>query len=131
MVDWWGGLCRLQPGSASGTQAQESWHRHRLKKRIGNLRQDVPSFVASLRQFCTSRLQQLRLSRPCLPDITMEPFPVKVVLDDSLALTKLGRSSTDQYHSTAAYEMFPGELGGVWYCMRQTLATYNREEDNG
>ena len=29
-ADWWCGLQRLQPGSASGTQAQESWHRWKL-----------------------------------------------------------------------------------------------------
>ena len=29
-ADWWTGLQRVQPGSASGTQAQESWHKHKL-----------------------------------------------------------------------------------------------------
>eukprot|EP00435_Cladocopium_sp_Y103_P069475 s33_g33.t1 len=33
--DWWSGLQRLQPGSASGTQAQEAWHRQKLKKHMG------------------------------------------------------------------------------------------------
>ena len=31
-AEWWCGLQRIQPGSASGTQAQESWHRWKLKK---------------------------------------------------------------------------------------------------
>ena len=57
----------------------------------------------------------------------MEPFPDKFFLYDSDALTKLGCSSAIQYHRTAAFEVFPDERGGVWYCMRQTLATYCKE----
>lgn len=101
VADWWAGLRRLQPGSASGTQAQESWHRHALKKYIVDLRQDVGSFVASLSSFTSSRLQQLKLQSPLLPDVPVEPFPDKFVLEDSAALTKVGRSSACQYHRTS------------------------------
>ena len=43
-ADWWSGVARLQPGSASGSQAQESWHRHKLKAYISNMRQQLPPF---------------------------------------------------------------------------------------
>ena len=45
------------PGSASGTtQAQEAWHRHKLKRHIRHLRQDVHAFVESLQSFTSSYL---------------------------------------------------------------------------
>ena len=126
LADWWCGVARLQPGSASGTQAQESWHRWKLKAHIKHLRQDVPTFVASLQSFTSSRLQQLKLQGPELPDTPVEPLPDKFVLYDSDALSKLGRSSAMQYYRTAAFEVFPDERGGLWYCLRKTLATYSK-----
>ena len=44
---WWAGVERLQPGSASGSQAQESWHGNVLKPSIGNLHRPMPDFTAS------------------------------------------------------------------------------------
>ena len=127
-ADWWCGLARLQPGSASGTQAQETWHRHKLKKYISNMRQSVPAFVSSLELFSKSRLQQLQLQYPVLPDIPVEPFPDKFVMFDSHSLTGLGRSSAGQYHRCSAFDVFPDELGNVWYCMCRTLASYQRAD---
>ena len=57
-ADWWCGIQRIQPGSASGTQAQESWHGQKLKKYMG-LRQSLPVLVQSLSSFASSRLQNL------------------------------------------------------------------------
>ena len=47
LADWWQGLHRIQPGSASGTQAQESWHRHKLKKYL-KLKQKMSVFLETL-----------------------------------------------------------------------------------
>lgn len=117
----------MQPGSASGSQAQESWHRHKLKKYITELRQNVPAFVSSLESFTRSRLQQLCLAGASLPDLPVEPFPDKFVMYDSPALTALGRSSADQFHRIAAFDTFPDEFGNVWYCMRKTLTSYDQD----
>ena len=83
----------MQPGSASGTQAQESWHRHKLKKYLG-LRTALPTFVESLDNFAKSRLA----------DQGSEPFPDKTVMWDSAALTQEGRSSADQFYRNRAWD---------------------------
>ena len=73
-------------------------------------------------------LQQLRLKGAKLPDTPTEPFPDKFVLDDSHRLTSLGCSSARQYYRTAAFDVFSDEAASVWYCMRQTLATYHQPD---
>ncbi|CAJ1330914.1 unnamed protein product, partial [Effrenium voratum] len=124
LADWWCGIQRLQPGSASGTQAQESWHRHKLKSYLG-LRASLPSFAGSLDAFSRSRLTDLQEQGSCLPDMPMEPFPDKTVLWDSERLTRDGRTSAHQFSRTRAWDRWEGADGTVFYCMRRTLATYN------
>ena len=92
---WQTGVCgvqRLQPGSASGTQAQESWHKNKLKKHMGLLIA-LDSFGASLAQFSSSRLQNLQAQNTPLPDVPGEPFPDKTLLYDSNFLMREGRTS--------------------------------------
>ena len=62
VADWWGGL-RLQPGSTSGTQAQESCHRRKLRKFL-ELRSKLASFASALEEFTKSRPQDLRGQGP-------------------------------------------------------------------
>ena len=102
-ADWWCGLGRLQPGSASGSQSQESWHRHKLKKYMPDKYQKLPAFTSSLSSFTSSRLKKLAEQ---LPDVPVERFPDTFVLHDSQALTKEGRASASQYHRTAAFDKF-------------------------
>lgn len=62
-ADWWAGRQRLQPASASGTQAQESWHKNKLKNYFKNLDSSLPSFASLLEQFSQSRLSDMRATR--------------------------------------------------------------------
>ena len=124
-ADWWCGLQRLQPGSACGTQAQESWHRHGLKKYIGKLRTTVPVFAAELDEFARHSLEQLSLGEGSLPDVPSEPYPDRFVLYDSDALTKLGRSSASQYHRCKAFVTHASSDGTAYYAMRRTLASFD------
>ncbi|CAK9108613.1 unnamed protein product, partial [Durusdinium trenchii] len=123
-AEWWCGLQRIQPGSASGTQAQESWHRWKLKKYLG-LRSSLQSFASSLASFTKSRLMDLRAAGSCLPDMPAEPFPDKMVLCDSDALTRQGRSSAEQFFRVQAWDRFDDDDGTTFLCMRRTLATYD------
>eukprot|EP00439_Symbiodinium_sp_Y106_P016405 s1248_g2.t1 len=116
---WWAGPQRLQPGSASGTQAQESWHRHKLKKFLGNLRTSIPVLAQQT-------LSQLRLRGGSLPDAPTEPFPDKWVLEDSPALTRDGRTAATQFHSCKAFTTHSDSQTQYW-CLRRTLATYNAD----
>jgi hypothetical protein len=122
-------LQRLQPGSASGTQAQESWHRWKLKKYMG-LRTNLSAFAQSLANFTKSRLMDLRGQGSCLPDMPPEPFPDKTVLWDSDALTRQGLSSADQFFRTQAWDRFDEEDGTSFLCMRRTLATYDHASNS-
>ena len=45
---------RLQPGSGSGSQSQESWHHHRLKAAVPHLRLDAADFVQAGGASCRS-----------------------------------------------------------------------------
>eukprot|EP00438_Fugacium_kawagutii_P010969 Skav217175 [mRNA] locus=scaffold5232:11304:13991:+ [translate_table: standard] len=122
-ADWWAGLQRLQPGSASGTQAQESWHRHKLKAYLG-LRSNLDSFGASLGKFTQSRLADLLTSETMLPDVPGEPFPDRALLYDSDVLTKQGRTSAHQFFRTKAFDVYE-HAGTVYVAMRKSLCTWD------
>ena len=66
-ADWWAGRQRLQPASASGTQAQESWHKNKLKNDFKNLDSSLPSFASLLEQFSQSRLSDSERPGETLP----------------------------------------------------------------
>ena len=123
------GLQRVQPGSASGTQSQEAWHRHKLKKRIGSLRQSLDALLKCLGEFTQSRLKDLQATEGELPDVPIEPFPDKHVLFDTPWLTAQGRSCADQYHRTKSYDVWSDEIGTSYYAMPRTLATYDKRAE--
>lgn len=47
-ADWRQGLDKLVPASHTGTQAQESWHLHRLRATMENLRLPVSEVVSKI-----------------------------------------------------------------------------------
>ena len=129
-ADWWCGLQRLQPGSASGTQAQESWHRWKLKENTWAFALTCLPLPKAWPIFTKSRLMDLRGQGSCLPDMPPEPFPDKTVLWDSDALTRQGLSSADQFFRTQAWDRFDEEDGTSFLCMRRTLATYDHASNS-
>ena len=124
VADWWCGLERTQPGSASGTQAQESWHKCKLKNYLG-LRSSLPTLMTNLASFTSSRMADLPDS---LPDVPLEPFPDKVVLHDGRHLTREGRTSAHQFYRTGAYDVWDDEEGSLFFCVPRTLATWDPEK---
>lgn len=58
-ASWRHSPTRILPGSASGSQAQESWHVHRLIPGVSGLKQPLADFVTDLRSFVGSRADQL------------------------------------------------------------------------
>ena len=108
---WWAGPERLHSGSASGTQAQESWHRHKLKKYLGNLRTSVPVLTRQLQAFvathpepasskgrnlarCPHRalLRQVRTPSRNSPACTQLHSPKSLPLASSPSLTRRSES---------------------------------------
>ena len=124
-ADWWTGLQRVQPGSASGTQAQESWHKHKLKAYLG-LRSNVLALAKAMETFSQSRLADLQATSPLLPDVPQEPFPDKEVMYDSDSLLRGGRTSAHQFFRTKALDVWE-EDGTVYIAMPRTLTTWHHE----
>ena len=96
---WWCGLERVQPGSASGTQAQEAWHRHTLKEWMQSLRVAIPDFLQRLGEFCEARLGQLLnpSGRQLLLDHPDEPWPDAALLDGE-KLSRSRRTNAQGFH---------------------------------
>ena len=80
-ADWWAGIERMQPGSTGGSQAQESWHRHKLKAFIKLLHQHIDDFAVRLNRMTMCRLSNLERANPCLRDTPAEPFPDAYLLN--------------------------------------------------
>lgn len=122
-ADWWSGVDRLQPVSASGTQAQESWHKCKLKAYLG-IRTALPTLFENFEQFTSSRLQDLRASNLALPDVPRVPFPDRRLLFDATWLTKEGRTSAHHFFRCKAYDTHEdGDM--AFFAMPQTLACYD------
>ena len=129
-ADWWAGVQRAQPGSASGSQAQESWHRHKLKAHVHTLRQEMHMAVRSLSEFSMSRCRVYCSSEALLPDTPADPpFPDTHLLMGDF-LDRRGRTGAFQYQDTGAFRKVVGVDGSRWYAMRRTLATYNADTRN-
>ena len=110
-------------------QAQESWHRHKLKKYMG-LKTALANFGLSLAKLTSSSLQNLRAQQSPLPDVPKEPFPDRVLLYDSNVLDAEGRSSAHQFHCTASYNKWTDEEGTTFHAFPQTLATYAADKSS-
>eukprot|EP00435_Cladocopium_sp_Y103_P042063 s1470_g11.t1 len=60
-ASWRGSIDRCQPGSFSGTQSQEIWHKTRLRASLRHIRRPVDEVIEGLENLFSSRLQQARL----------------------------------------------------------------------
>ena len=125
-AEWWCGADRLQPGSASGTQKQESWHKHKLKNYMG-IRTALPTLFDTFAKFTSSRLKELRAASPALPDVPRTPFPDRQLLFDASWLTKEGRTSAEQLYRTKSFDVHI-EDDSTYIAMPQTLARYDTKD---
>lgn len=113
-ADWWCGPGRLQPGSASGSQAQESWHKNRLKAALTSLYMPVDALVERLKLFSAARYTKLCHQTGKLPDVPTEPFPDKYLLD-GVGLAKQQRTGPKEYYAQGAYASFRDPSDGTLY----------------
>ena len=128
IADWWAGVQHLQPGSASGTQAQESWHRHKLKKFVRTMRLTIGDFLARLERFSVSQSKQLALSTAKFPDVPQEPYPDDYLLDGE-HLTRRGRTGAHVYHNRQAYDQWVDPADAThFFAMRRHHATWDEEK---
>ena len=123
---WWSGCQRLPPGSACGTQAQESWHRHKLKAFMVSLYMSIPDFLDRLTSFCQQRLGQLEVKEERLLDYPAEPWPDSTLLDtDKLARHRRSGASCFSelgFHSTWS------SGSAVYFATRQDTLVWSKAE---
>ena len=89
------------------------------------LRTALDSFGASLAQFSSSRLQNLKAQSTPLPDVPGEPFPDKALLYDSNFLMREGRTSAQQFRKTGAYDIWSDGEGTTFFAFPRTLCKYD------
>jgi len=93
---WWGAYCRLQPGSASGTQALEAFHAHEFHstfvdsegKPLTHL--DIDGYLSGLQGHVLYRGRQSRKTDSTMPDRPAGPDPLS---KNSTGLQNVGRST--------------------------------------
>ena len=124
---WWSGCQRLQPGTACGTQAQESWHRHTLKAFFGTLRLTMPELLIRLAEFCIVRVGQLSASDRRLLDYPSEPWPQRALLDPS-KLSSHRRTSAGEFQSAGQQSRWQSEDGTLYIAMRQHTFVWRGDE---
>ena len=115
-ADWWAGVERLQPGSTGGSQAQESWHRHKLQSIVKNLHLSVDVFANRLERVTKLRYAQFRFPSTQLPDVPQEPYPDTYLLNGA-HLPSRGRSGAYQFHDALAYRSYLDDDGIQYYGM--------------
>ena len=124
---WWSGCQRIQPGSASGTQAQEAWHKSPFKSFMKDLHVSVPEFVEKLCTFCEVRLEQMVKEGEPLIDIPCEPWPNRCLMDDP-KLFQQRRTSALEFLAHGQLSKFNDTDGTSYYAMRQHLFTWSVEQ---
>ena len=67
-ASWNGGIDTVMPGSYSGSQAQEAWHRVKLRPTLETLKIPVEEVLVKLNGLVASRLEQAKLRYVSLED---------------------------------------------------------------
>jgi hypothetical protein len=120
---WWAGFQRLQPGSASGSQSQEAWHK-KFKGHIGNLNLEMPDFYERLDSYCQWFLEQLQLTTSPFPDLPTDPYPDSLLLDAD-RMDALERTSAPEFLQPQCMAVWCDGKGTEYYAMRPHLRCWN------
>ena len=98
---WWGAYCRVQPGSASGTQSLEVCHQHSFRDALvdeaGNQLSHLPpgQFFSHMQEVLQVQGRQLRKRSDPLPDYPRSRDALTVSSD---RLAFIGRSTAVELH---------------------------------
>lgn len=112
---------RIQPGSGSGSQCQESWHGHRLKGRLQPHRHQLGGFVALLQKFVGTRAHQMSGQASKLHDTPC------VVWDHCLMegpLSKFGRTCGKEFVEHKAMLKWQDTDGTIYFMMRKSICKF-------
>ncbi len=123
---WWCGPERIQPGSASGGQAQEAWHGNLLKPWMPSLRLRMPDFVTNLSGFTKARRGQLIGNDVVLPDYPSEPWPDRFLLEASNALLAEVRNPASEFKKHGSFDVHRSDDGSLFYAMRHHLLRWDQ-----
>ncbi len=107
-------------GSASGSQPQEIWHQHRLKKAVGNLNLQFDELHAKLQDFFRSRSQEASQGNACIsdaPSYCLDPS----LFEGSKALRSSGRTPAREFLKQEAMRVVKIDAFNTIYVMRKSL----------
>lgn len=141
---WWSGLQHIQPGTASGSQAQEAWHRNTLKMFMCHLRRTMPEFIERLEAFCqvqleqlqpvdrklvdgVAHIQELQRSDRKLADYPGEPWPDHMLLDSD-KLARQRRTSAEEYVAPGMHSKWQSDDGTWYFAMRQHTFVWDTQQ---
>ena len=103
---WWGAYCRVQPGSASGTQSLEACHLHGFRDALvdegGKQLKHLPpaQFFARMTEVLRAQGRQLRKQNVSFPDYPGSRDPVSASCD---RLNNVGRTCAVQLLAKRGY----------------------------
>ena len=91
---WCGGVDLNMPGSYSGSQSQESWHRHVLRPSLEHMKRPVEQVIERLNLLVKSRYKQASLRLQSLEDCPARMWSKKLVAEGEAILQKPAFIST-------------------------------------
>ena len=103
---WWGAYCRVQPGSASGTQSLEACHLHGFRDALvdeeGKQLKHLPPahFFSRMKEVLCAQGRQLRKANVSFPDYPSSRDPVSASCNQ---LNNVGRSNAVQLLAKQSY----------------------------
>ena len=107
-------------GSAAGTQPQETWHNHRLKKAVSKLNLQLDSLHEKLQEFFRSRSQEASKGTVGIsdaPDYCLEP----ALFEGSKALRCSGRTCSREFLKEEAMIVVKIDALNTIFVMRKSL----------
>ena len=112
---------RVQPGSASGSASQESWHGTKLAQAIEKKYQSPISFAMDLQKFVRSRIAELHNACPVIRDWPDAGKDLDLFLVHGEAeLRREGRSCALKLTESGLVREWP-DSGNQWFLVPRTL----------
>ena len=110
VAGWSGGITRIAAASYVGSQPQESWHYHRLRPGLSDLRLPADVVVQRLGELFQTRLEQAKISKDVLRDVPALHWTPTCIKGGQLILK----------HERLRVK-WQDEAGNVFWCMRASF----------
>ena len=110
---WCGGVDLNMNGSYSGSQSQESWHRHVLRPSLEHMKRPVEQVIERLNLLVKSRHEQASLRLRSLEDCPARMWSRKLVVEGEAILQKpaiISTATATVAHGIGIHNIYPIQL---------------------